>query len=280
MHDLAIIMPTWNRPEVVRRSLERTRRHFPEAPIFVFDDASNDRNAVAAAVASVPGTTLLRSDVNVGPAGARCQLLQAAQANWCLALDDDCYPREDFDPGRWVAMDPGPSDPVIVSFRCYRSTDGDIAPPGNLVTGPSRCLMGGASLLHRASVLAIGNYNPLYVFGAEDTDLARRVWASGRQVWTDPDNYIIHDHVAVGRNLPRESFFYVRNRVLIGVLTLPVWYGLPLGLLQAIKRLVSQPHKGSGLLGLLAGIGASILHCRGRTPLSLKKLRWLEKLAA
>lgn len=280
MSDLAIIMPTRNRPDILLRSLKKTREVFPQAPIYVFDDASEDGPAVKAAVEQITGTTALRSDINIGPAGARNRLIRAAQARWLLAIDDDCYPRADFNPGRWIGMEPEANDPIAICLRAYRSYDGDISPVGDLQIGPARGLHGGASLLHRRSILDIGNYNPVYVFGAEDTDLARRIWASGRQVWVDPTQFIIHDHVAAGRNPPRESYFYVRNRILLGALTLPVWYGVPLGLAQAAKRMMMQPHKLSGLVGLFGGVAAGIAHFRERRPLSLKQLRALEALPA
>jgi GT2 family glycosyltransferase len=280
LRDLAIIMPTRNRPSIAAKNLLRIRKHFPGVPIYVFDDASKDAEALPAAMSSVPDCSVMRSEKRIGPAGARRRLIENAQSRWCLALDDDCYPREDFDPWPWVGMEPGPDDPVIVSFRYLRSYDGDIAPPGDLETGPSRCLMGGASLLHRASVMAVGNYNAFYIFGAEDADLSFRVWASGRQVWTDPGNFIIHDHVPAGRNLPSESYYYVRNRILFNVLSLPLWYGLPLGILQAGKRWLTQPYKLSGLGGLFAGFFVSMRHFRKRRPLTLAKFRHLQSLRA
>jgi GT2 family glycosyltransferase len=280
MHDLAIIMPTRNRHQIAAQNLRRTRQHFPNVPIYVFDDASDDAAAVAASIAMVPGCTLIRSDENVGPAGARRRLIEVADARWCLAIDDDCHPRDDFDPSRWVSLEPGPDDPIVVCCRYYRSYDGDVAPPGDLKVGPCRCLLGGASLLHRRSVIEIGSYNVAFIFGAEDTDLSRRVWASGRQIWIDPNNYIIHEHLPAGRNLTRESYFYVRNRIVLNVLSLPIWYGLPLGLVQAIRRCLVEPHKLSGLQGLLAGILVSARNFRVRRPLSIKLYRRLEMLPA
>ena len=280
MRDLAIVMPTRDRPEIVRRNLHRTRRHFPDTPIYVFDDASADVAAIEAAVTAVGNCHLMRSPSPIGPAGGRRRLIEAAKARWCLAIDDDCYPSATFDPSRWLAMEPGLDDPIVVSFRNYRTYDGDIAPPGNLSVGPARTLTGGASLLHRASVMRIGSYNESFVFGGEDTDLARRVWASGRQLWIDPDNFIIHEHVAGGRDARREAFYYTRNRVLLNVLSLPVWYGLPLGLASAVRRWITQPNRWHGFLGIAAGLIAAVQHFEQRRPLSVRQFRRLERLPA
>ena len=278
MHDFAVIMPTRNRPKILRQNLEKTRTHFPDVPIYVFDDASEDAGAVSLSVKSVPGCMLIRSDANVGPAGARRALIKAAEARWCLAIDDDCYPREDFDPAPWINTEPGHGGIVVVGLTCFRSYDGDISPLGRSEPGPFAAFHGGASLLHRVRLMEIGNYNPVYVFGAEDTDVARRVWAAGYQVWLDPTKFIIHDHVATGRNPERESYYYVRNRVLLSVMTLPIWYGLPLGLGQALKRWLAQPHKWYGFLGLFAGLGASVRHFGSRRPLSLQQYQELRRV--
>ena len=147
MRDLAIIMPTHNRPDIALCNLLKARCHFPGVPIYVFDDASDDAAAVAAAVAQVPSCTLIRSEKNIGPAGARRRLIDAADARWCLALDDDCHPRPDFDPSRWLRMEPRESDPIVVSFRYYNAPYDEFAPRGRLKTGPSRSIMGGASLI-------------------------------------------------------------------------------------------------------------------------------------
>ncbi len=278
--DFEIIVPTRNRPAILRRSLCRIRAHFPVVPILVYDDASEDAYGVASAVSSIGQTRLIRGERFEGAAAARGALISVAQARWCLAVDDDCYPREDFDISRWVAMEPSPDGPIVISFRYYRSYDGNIAPPGEWPAGPSRCLMGGASLLHRKRVLEIGGYRGFLVFGAEDTELSRRVWASGAQVWTDPSNIIVHDHVTVGRNLRAEDFYYVRNRILVNVLTLPVWYGLPLGLAQAVRRIVVQDRKLAGMAGFACGVLDSIRYFRKRRPMTLSLFRWLNKLPA
>jgi GT2 family glycosyltransferase len=276
--DLEIIVPTRNRPEVLARSLRLTRAHFPGVPILVHDDASEDTGSVALAVRDIPGARLMRSVQRIGPAGARNKLLSEARARWCLAIDDDCFPRKDFDPSRWIATDPAPGGPIVISFRCYRSYDGNIAPPGEWSAGPSRTLMGGASLLHREGVLNIGGYRSFLVFAGEDTELARRVWASGSQVWSDPCNYIVHDHVPVGRDLAAEYFYYVRNRVLVNVLTLPLWYGLPRGIVEAARRAASQERKLPGLAGFISGLIDSFKYFRSRTPMTLSLFRWLSRL--
>lgn len=280
MHNLAVIMPTRNRPCIAAQNLLKVHAQFPDAPIYVFDDASDDAVAVAMAMAAVPRSKLIRSEKNIGPAGARRRLIEMADARWCLAIDDDCHPRGDFDPSRWIMTEPGPqsNDPIAVSFRYIRSYDNEIAPPGELDVGPARGLLGGASLLHRASIIAIGNYNEGYMFGCEDTDLARRVWASGQQLWIDPDNFIIHDHVAAGRNIKREAFYYTRNCVLLNVMSLPIWYGLPLGLAQAVKRWLTEPNRLHGFLGVIAGLAAIFRNYNRRRPLTIEGYRRLERL--
>ena len=279
VYDLAIIMPTRNRPEVLARSLSMIRaRGFEGTPIYVFDDASEDAAAVRHATASVPGVTLIRSDVQLGPAGGRNRLLQTAQAKWCLAIDDDCYPQEHINLARWLGTSPKLGDPIIVGFRYFRPYDGDISPPGTVATGPSRFFHGGASLLHRESVLSIGGYRDFLIFGAEDSELACRVWASNYQVWIDPDNFVIHEHVSAGRNPQAEAYYYIRNRIIMNVLTLPLWLGLPLGLVQAMRRAIFHRDPITAMRAIVAGCTCSIQYFSQRRPLTFAKWRWLRQL--
>lgn len=278
MHDFAVIVPTRNRPDILHQNLVKTRVHFPSVPIYVFDDASDNAEAVRLAVNSIDRITLIRSDRNVGPAGARRRLIEEADARWVLAIDDDCYPRDDFEPSRWIKSEPKKGEPIVIGLRCYRSYDGDVSPLGRETPGPFPAFHGGASLLHRQRVLEIGNYDASYFFAAEDTDVARRVWANGYEVWLDTESFIVHDHVAAGRNLKREAFYYVRNRIVLSAMTLPLWYGLPLGLGQAVKRWLSQPHKAAGFAGLINGLGAVMVSLPRRKPLSLKQWRAISAL--
>ncbi|MGH1420092.1 MAG: glycosyltransferase family 2 protein [Hyphomicrobiaceae bacterium] len=276
--DLAIIMPTRNRPDIACNNLRKVHAMFPDVAIYICDDASENGALLVDRIKDIPNCILIRNEKAIGPAGARRRLIEEANACWCLALDDDCYPRDDFDPSRWINSEPGKNDPIIVSFRCIRSYDNEIAPGGDLQPGPTRSLMGGASILHRKSIIDLGNYKQAYVFGAEDTDLARRVWAAGRQLWIDPDNVIVHDHVAAGRDLPREAYYYVRNRVLLNALTLPLWFGVPLGLAQATKCLLTHPHRAHATAGLISGVWSIFANLDARQPLSLAEYRALQNL--
>jgi GT2 family glycosyltransferase len=276
MSDLAIIMPTRNRPEVLARSLALIRaRGFKDTPIYVFDDASGDAEAVANAAGSVPGVTLIRSEQQLGPAGGRNRLLHAAQASWCLALDDDCYPREDFDIAQWISIDPHPSDPIIINFLCFRPSDGDLSPKGHTASGPTNAFHGGASLLHRESILNIGGYRDFLVFGLEDTELALRTWASGYQVWIDPENVVIHEHVAGGRDLRKEAFYYVKNRILVGMLTAPLYIGIPHGFVSAARRIFHHRYPFTAAQGLANGLWDGVRYFNQRKSLTFKQWRAL-----
>lgn len=272
--ELAIIIPTRNRPTDLTRALAKIRgRGFPDTPIYVFDDASDDPEAVAAAIAAVPGVTLIRSERQLGPAGGRNRLLQVAQARWCLALDDDCYPREDFDITEWISKEPQANDPIIIDFSCFCPSDGNLPPAGHTRASPTNAFHGGASLLHRQSILNIGGYREFLVFGLEDTELALRTWASGYQVWVDPKNVVIHEHVPRGRDLRRETFHYVKNRILVNMLAAPLYIGVPHGLISAARRIFHHRYPVDAAKGFVSGLVDSARHFGQRKPLSLKQ--WL-----
>ncbi len=278
MLDCTIIIPTRNRQQVLEHSLAKIRKLFPAVPILVYDDASEDAAGVVQIVEAVQGARCIRGERCVGPAGGRMLLMQAVQTSWCLALDDDCYPREDFNISRWLGGRPEKGDPIIIGFRFFRPYDGDLAPPGAAVVGSSQGFHGGASLLHCSSVLAIGGYRDFLFFGGEDTELAYRVWASGYQIWIDTHNVVVHEHVACGRDIRAESYFYVRNRILINILTVPLWLALPLGTLQALRRAFYHRDLNYACRGLFAGYRDSIRYFRYRKILSFSKWLWLRSL--
>jgi GT2 family glycosyltransferase len=275
---LTVIVPTRNRPIVLERSLRKIRQCFSTEPILVYDDASDDALAVSRVVDRIYNCRCIRGDSQAGPAAGRQRLLGEANSIWCLALDDDCYPRRDFQISHLLKSEPGEGEPIIIGFRLYRTYDGNLAPPARTPFGPSRAFHGGASLLHRDSVLAIGGYREFLVFGGEDTELATRAWANGKQVWGDSDNVVMHDHVSCGRDLSAESFYYSRNRILASALTLPRWVGIPFGTLQAFRRTLTTGEFRPSLRGIYAGWRDAIKFRAFRKAISFKMWRYLRSL--
>ena len=83
---LSIIIPTHNRPQLLRRALRSAiAQTLPDIEIIVVDDASNP----PVALPDYPQVQVIRLSQNQGGAAARNVGAKAAQARWITYLDDD-----------------------------------------------------------------------------------------------------------------------------------------------------------------------------------------------
>lgn len=85
---VSVIIPAYNRPEMVRRAVASAlaQRPNPPAEVIVVDDCSSDDTGAAAAEA---GARVIRHERNRGEAGARNTALSHAQQPWIGLLDSD-----------------------------------------------------------------------------------------------------------------------------------------------------------------------------------------------
>ena len=232
---VSIIMVTRNRPVSLKKCLARTRAVLPpEIRIIVFDDASTDAARVRAIIESHPNTHCLRSETCVGPGEGRNRCLRAASTPFCFSMDDDCYLDSVPDLSRWLADRPEDRDIAAVGFRYCNLPMGDLAPASS-VPGESAGFLGGASLLRRAAMLRAGGYLDWLGFAREDTELALRLRRLGYRIWYDPSVLVRHARSDEGRDEYWESFYYVRNTLLINVIHGGRFTGLPVGLLKAMS---------------------------------------------
>jgi glycosyltransferase involved in cell wall biosynthesis len=85
---LSVVIPAYNRPEMVRRAVRSALGQVPCPPaeVIVVDDCSTDDTAAAAADA---GATVIRHERNRGEGAARNTGLAAATQPWVGLLDSD-----------------------------------------------------------------------------------------------------------------------------------------------------------------------------------------------
>ncbi|MEM6793660.1 MAG: glycosyltransferase family 2 protein [Acidobacteriota bacterium] len=103
---------------------------------------------------------------------------------------------------------------------------------------------GSALLIDTSFFESIGGWNEVYEWYYEDIDLCLRAWKRGRRVVHVPDSVILHRISAtMSEGSERKSFYFRRNRLLIGVLHWPL---RPLGRLlrrALVDEILLSPRK-------------------------------------
>jgi GT2 family glycosyltransferase len=87
MAKVSVIIPTFNRPDFLPRSVESALRAGSDVEVVIVDDASRDRTA--SVCQTLRGITYVRLDSNRGVAGARNAGLLASTSEYVSFLDDD-----------------------------------------------------------------------------------------------------------------------------------------------------------------------------------------------
>ncbi len=272
--DLSVIVCTRDRPAQLATTLANLRASsLGDAPLIVYDDASAGAAAIREVLAIHPGAVLIRGDVPRGPTGGRNACLRAARTPFCLVLDDDVYPLEVEGLASVLAVMRERPEVAVIGLRCRRVGDGELSPRSGVPAGPALTFHGGASLLRRDAVLAVGGYRELLFFGGEDTDLALTLRRAGWVLLYEPTVIMAHEYAREGRNEWLASYLYARNRVLIRYADSGGFGGLALGIrnnLGALMHGVSawfrddQPQRISLIRFLpatMAGVAAGLLGC-------------------
>ena len=86
MNRLALLIPARNAEAVLPRLFESARQGAPFDEVLVFDDASTDNTS---GVARRYGARVVRSDINVGPAFGKNELVQQTTCEWVHFHDAD-----------------------------------------------------------------------------------------------------------------------------------------------------------------------------------------------
>src|SRR5687768_17325120 len=87
MPRISLIIPTYNRPHLLPRTVESALQAGKDVEVIVVDDASQD--ATAEVCRSLRGIRYIRLDRNQGVAGARNVGVLASSADYIAFLDDD-----------------------------------------------------------------------------------------------------------------------------------------------------------------------------------------------
>jgi len=191
---LSVVIPTWNRPSLVRRILlqlcEQTTTGFE---VVVVDDGSAQSVAESLADLRPPWPLRILRQKNAGAAAARHQGALSARGELLLFVDDDMQVGRDFvarhlaaheGAGRTVVLGRIRADPGLGSmpfFERWHSrlldrkaqaiADGSLEPRGHL-------LFSGNASLRRDDYLAVGGFD-FSLENSEDVELGLRLEKAG-----------------------------------------------------------------------------------------------------
>lgn len=253
--DISIVVPTYNRGEVVARNADRWLAMDPPArEIVLVDDASDEPSArvLRDIAARHPSVRYLRLERNGGQAVARNAGFAAATGKYIVSLDDDSWLLETDALARvWRRMEATPRC-AILAFNLF-SPGMEVAPAEDRLLAVSDHLTCGAA--YRADTLRrIGYHLAFLRYEGEESDLSIKARGADCDVLKDLAVRGFHDYDPSRRSaesIRRVRTYAVRNdlaRIIVFfpwilVPTLLAWraaahlrFGMRHGLLGATLR--------------------------------------------
>lgn len=202
--DVTVVIPACDRAAMLERCLSALGNRYP---VLVVDDGSRDPVAMAK-VASRHGATLIRRDVNGGPAAARNTAVQAVTTDLIAFLDSDCATGPEWigklaahladplaaaaapritglAPGTWAGRYTAVSGSLDLGGRAAR-----VLPRGHVPYVPTAAL-----LVRRAALAAAGRHGQAFeesLRTGEDVDLVWRLHEAGWRIRYDPSVQVAH----------------------------------------------------------------------------------------
>jgi GT2 family glycosyltransferase len=227
---LSIIILNWNTADLLADCLASVQAYAPpDTEVIVVDNASTD-NSVEMVQTQFPHMTLITQTENVGFSKGNNIGLAAANGRYLLCLNPDTQ----LHPGAieplptWMEENPqvGIAGPTLwnpdgslqrstaplptlwIEFlrqtmlyrlaptRAQRQMFRNERQPVGVVTGAALCL-------RRACYAQIGGFDPQIFMFYEDTDLCKRAWDAGWEVWFAPTPGITHVKAAASNRFAR-----------------------------------------------------------------------------
>jgi GT2 family glycosyltransferase len=195
-----------NAPESLRRCLDAIgAQSTPPDAVFVVDNASTPPVDVATPDGAPP-VTVVRSEVNTGPAGGYAQAFEefiASEYQQAWVLDDDMRPHRHCLERLWTVAAKAPATAFV--FPVSQQTDGSYG------VWPSWC----GFLISRSIVEEVGVPRADLFWWAEDTEyLQARIPDAGYEREVVKDAVVYHDAVRQRDALPMWKYYYEARNML------------------------------------------------------------------
>lgn len=286
--EITVVVPVRGRPEMLDRCLTGLGgRH----PVIVVDDATTDPRVVAA-VAARHGATLVRRDVNGGPAAARNTGLRHVTTELVALVDSDCQPVH----GWLEQLVAHFADPLVAVAAPRVVAAGDGPCPLDMGDRPARVVartpvayVPTAALLARTSALRQmardGDVFEVALRPGEDVDLVWRLHRAGWLVRYDPSVRVAHEEPGTRAALLARRFHYgtsvaplaVRHPGTLSHLELQPWPALAVAGLLARRPVLAGAAFTASVLAMLRTLRRAGIPETGTVPAMAEAVRqtWL-----
>ena len=206
-----------------------------------------------------PDIRYLHSDKNLGPGGARSQMLSASSYPIVFSFDDDSYPIDDhFFEQVFKAINDCPDIGIFVFNVFHR---GELVPVATGQQQPVRDFIGCACAYRKSLLPHNFEYVPLpCAYGMEETDLSIQYFATGGKILWLKGFTVFHDTDLQRHSSANNNLHSIKNLILLCYLRFPVtlW---PLGLFKVLSRTFWLMTKGR-FAGLVNGYITAPAYCR------------------
>ncbi|MBL7076640.1 MAG: glycosyltransferase [Kiritimatiellae bacterium] len=221
----SIVLPTYRRPQPLRRCLEAlSRLDYPRErfEVLVVDDGSDESpEPIVSEVSGTISTRLIQQD-HAGPARARNRGAAEASGRFLAFTDDDCEPETGWLKAFEVALQGEPHTlaggttvDLIVNRPCSQASQALIDylyAYANQNHGGPAFFTSNNIATERTAFLDIGGFDPSFpLAAAEDRDLCDRWRAKGWPMRVAPDARIGHAHDLNLGAFVRQHFNYGRG---------------------------------------------------------------------
>ena len=215
-----VVVPTFDRPESLRRCLRALQRLRPvpggAVEIVVVDDGGDRPASRVAAAVDGPHAVRVHRQANAGPAAARNTGARLARGDRVAFTDDDCRPDPDWLRGLAAGLDAHPD--ALVGGQTVNALPGNLWAEATqtlvdhvIATTPGGFLPSCNLGVHRRSFLAAGGFDQGFPRAAgEDRALCDRWRAGGAPVLLVPGAVVGHEHHLSATSFWRQHAAYGR----------------------------------------------------------------------
>ena len=254
---ISAVIPTWRRPESLRRALEKCLACDPQPDeVLVHIDAHDDETAPMLEREFAGRARWVASLSTQGPGGGRNRLIREARHPAVASFDDDSWALDwDFFGVAAEVFSAHPAAAVLVGVEVRPGLEPQAREAAICETAS---FIGGACLLRRAAFLSTRGYVPLrYAYGLEETDMALQLLDAGWRILRVPALRVYHDSQTDHQNNAAVNAAHIRNTALLAFLRYPIRYW-PLGVFQVFNRM-----RYAARLGRWRGMAAGFMQVPG-----------------